>query len=295
MAASSLVERVHRVRELAHSRGDTPVPVAEKPTLAKVIQLPLWPEPARGTPNAWLRGALFAAVQGKDRRALKRELLATVEGFEIRFTGWQLDQSDLDVWETLVHLVRQHGIGEKVEFTAHALLKALGRSTGKSDHEWLKDVFARLYTAGVEVTSDNLTFAGTLLSFIRVETTGHYVVWLEPRLLNLYQAGWTQIEWREREALRRKPLALWLHGWYASHAKPYPIKIETLHRLCGSYNKDIYGFKRQLATALDDIKAVGIIDAWEIIGDLVHVERNPTASQQKHIEKKARANRKLKR
>ena len=29
-------------------------------------------------------------------------------------------------------------------------------------------------------------------------------------------------------------LAQWLHGFYASHAKPFPIKIETLHRLCGS-------------------------------------------------------------
>ena len=35
---------------------------------AKVIQLPLWPEPKRGAPNAVLRGALFAAIQGKGRR-----------------------------------------------------------------------------------------------------------------------------------------------------------------------------------------------------------------------------------
>ena len=34
---------------------------------AKVIQLPLWPEPKRGAPNAVLRGALFAAVH-KDRQ-----------------------------------------------------------------------------------------------------------------------------------------------------------------------------------------------------------------------------------
>ena len=291
MAASSLVERVHKVRELAQSRGDAPVTSPEKPTTAKIIQLPLWPEPARGTPNAWLRGALFAAVQGKDRRYLKRELLATVDGITIRFTGMQLDQSDLDVWETLVHLVRQHSLGDKVEFTAHAILKELGRNTGKAQHEWLKDVLARLSSAAVEVTSGNMTFGGSLLSYLRNEDTGHHVVWLEPHLLKLYQAGWTQIEWGEREALRRKPLALWLHGWYASHAKPYPIKVETLHRLCGSSNKDIYGFKRQLATALDDIKAVGVIDVWAIIDDLVHVERNPTSSQQKHLERKRKPKR----
>ena len=33
----------------------------------KIYQLPVWPEPARGIPNPVLRGALFAAVQGKYR------------------------------------------------------------------------------------------------------------------------------------------------------------------------------------------------------------------------------------
>lgn len=37
-----------------------------------------------------------------------------------------------------------------------------------------------------------------------------------------------------RHALDGHQLAQWLHGFYASHAKPFPIKIETLHRLCGS-------------------------------------------------------------
>ena len=65
----------------------------------KVYQLPIWPEPARGIPNPFLRGALFAAVQGKNRAVFQRELLACQKGLQIRFTGIQLDQSDLDVWE----------------------------------------------------------------------------------------------------------------------------------------------------------------------------------------------------
>ena len=62
---------------------------------------------ARGVPNSVLRGALFAAVQGKNRVAMKAELLAVQKGMEIRFTGWQLDQSDLDVWEQALHLALQ--------------------------------------------------------------------------------------------------------------------------------------------------------------------------------------------
>ena len=39
---------------------------------AKVIQLPLWPEAKRGAPNAVLRAALFAAIQGKGRQYINR-------------------------------------------------------------------------------------------------------------------------------------------------------------------------------------------------------------------------------
>lgn len=119
----------------------------EQQQKAVVVQLPLWPEPARGVPNSALRGALFAAIQGKDRHYMKRELLAVQQGMEIRFTGMQLDQSDLDVWEQALHLARMHPLGTRCDFTAHAFLKALGRATGKKDHEWLKDVLPGL--AGV--------------------------------------------------------------------------------------------------------------------------------------------------
>ena len=55
---------------------------------AKVIQLPLWPEAKRGAPNAVLRGALFPAIQGKNRIGLlRKELIATQDGVRIRYTG----------------------------------------------------------------------------------------------------------------------------------------------------------------------------------------------------------------
>lgn len=31
---------------------------------------------------------------------------------------------------------------------------------------------------------------------------------------------WTQIDWEQRQRLRGKPLASWLHSFYASHAEP---------------------------------------------------------------------------
>ena len=97
------------------ARGDGKAAEEEPRGPAKVIQLPLWPEPKRGAPNAVLRGALFAAVH-KDRRYMDRELLAAQDGIKVRFTGKQLDQSDLDVWEQVLHLARDAGPRHKVLF-----------------------------------------------------------------------------------------------------------------------------------------------------------------------------------
>ena len=55
-----------------------------------------------GVPNDILRSALFAAIQGKGREYFKHKLLASYDGVQIRYTGEQLDQSDLDVWEQAI-------------------------------------------------------------------------------------------------------------------------------------------------------------------------------------------------
>ncbi|QOF92748.1 plasmid replication initiator TrfA [Pseudomonas lundensis] len=251
-------------------------------------QLPPWPDSTRGVPNVWLRCALFAGIQGKGRQALKRELLATVDGVEIRFSGWQLDQSDLDVWETVIHLARHHRIGNRVQFSEVQVLKTLKRSTGTSDRLWLRSALVRLAGATIEMKYGNLTFFGALLKGAGDEMTGVYVIELESRLEALYMAGWTQIEWGERVLLRRKPLALWLHGWFCSHAEPFPLCIETIQRLSGSVNSHPGSFKRQLSKALDELVLIGALVSWRLSSHRVCVIRIPTPSQQRHLIKKKR-------
>ena len=70
----------------------TASPPPPAPT-AKIYQLPLWPEPVRGAPNSFLRSALFAAIQGKTRKRVKKQFLASIHNVTVRYTGEQLDQS----------------------------------------------------------------------------------------------------------------------------------------------------------------------------------------------------------
>ena len=63
----------------------------ETPPSAKVLKLPLWPEAVRGVPNVALRSALFGAIKRGPRRFMDRELVTSLDGCEIRYTGGRLD------------------------------------------------------------------------------------------------------------------------------------------------------------------------------------------------------------
>ena len=222
-----------------------------------------------------------------------RDLLASVDGIEIRFKGQRFNQTDLDLWEMLVHLARQQPLGNRVDFTAHALLKALGRGTGKSQHKQLHDEIVRLRAGTTEITwtEDKKTFIGGMISqAFRDDETGRYVVVLDPKMQTLYQTGYSQVDWGQRQALGNNNLSKWLHGFYSSHAQPYPYKVRTLKDLCGSNSKDLRDFRRMLKGSLADLVEVGLITSWEIDErDLVSVLKVPTLSQQKHLAKKAAA------
>ena len=216
---------------------------------------------------------------------MREELIAAQQGIEIRYTGAQLNQADLDVWEEVLHLARTQALGKECYFTAHGFLKALARSTGKSGRDWLQTTLERLTGAVVRISDGRWTYFGTLIEGgARDEETGQYVVDINPKLAKFYgRSQWTQIDWEQRQQLRGKPLALWLHGFYASHAAPYPLTVAYLHKLSGSQTKQLKHFKQNLAEALRDLEAAGAIKAFEIRDELVHVRTVPSKSQQKHL------------
>lgn len=262
--------------------------VPKKP--APQLSLDFWPNAVRGVPNAVLRGALFSVSQR--RTWLDRELVASVDGIEIRFKGQRFNQTDLDLWEMLVHLARQQPLGNRVDFSAHALLKVLGRGIGKTQHQQLADEIVRLRAGTTEITwtKDKKTFIGGMIAqAFRDDETGRYVVVLDPKMLTLYETGYSQVDWGQRQALGTNNLAKWLHGFYSSHAEPYPYKVETIKNLCGSTTKALREFRRSLKKALDELIAIDAIKSWSINEtDLVHIIKVPTLSQQKHLKNKAK-------
>ena len=137
----------------------------------------------------------------------------------------------------------------------------------------------------VEITYEHRRYFGTLIEEgAEDEATGRYVVEINPKMMVLYgSTHWTAVDWEQRRRLRGKPLALWLHGFYASHAVPYALRVASLHKLSGSQTKRLRRFKENLTQALRDLEAVSAIRGFEIRDDLVHVQTVPSKSQQRHL------------
>ena len=247
----------------------------EKRKSAQIYQLPLWPEPKRGTPNSFIRSALFAAIQSKDRVFVKEEILASQQGVTVKFTGEQLNQEDLTVWETLVHLARQHPLGHVCSFTAYGILKQMGLSADGKQRKTLHSTIIRLTACAVEIKGMRYPYAGSLIhELLGDETSTTYHIQLNKNLINLFgEDDWTAIEWRQRLKLRRKPLAQALHAYYSSHSRPYSVKINTLRELTGSRSKQAASFKRLIKAALDELVKLGFLTSYAISGDSVSVER----------------------
>jgi TrfA protein len=280
------LESLHSAMK-ANPRMAEPEPKKRPP--AKIIQLPLWPEPVRGMPNPALRSALFAAVQSKNRRFINYELIAAVNGIEIRFKGEQLNQEDLEVCAQVFHLARLHPLGDTCHMAAHAFLKSIGRHTGKSEHVQLHQSLLRLQAHSVEIKAGRYTYFGSLIEKgIKDEVTRHYVIKVNPDLAPLFRDGWTALDAEQRRSLRGKSLALWLHAFYASHEQPYPYKVETLRDLSGSRTASLRRFRAACRAALNELQTTGAIAAWKIDpSDLVHVDKIPAITRRRKTSPKA--------
>ena len=267
-------------------------PLPGKPLPKNVVQLPLWPEPVRAVPNGFLRSALFGAIARGKRRYIDGEQLAALDGVEIRYKGQRLDQGDLDVWESVLHAVRLQEMGSQCRLTSYALLKLMGLTDTGKNRATLQNRIERLVANALTVKQGRYTYIGSLIRFAaKDEDTQEWVIELDAKLRPLFAADqFTQVEWAVRHELSGKPMAQWLHGFYTSHAKPFPLKIETLHRLCGSEAKRMTDYKVDLRRNLDAVadasEAHGEGFSYDIRGDLVHVEKLAKGAQRRHLAKK---------
>lgn len=256
--------------------GAAPAP-APAPTPTPPDKMISWPEHCRAIPNCLLRSALFAATGRGSGGYVKEKEIYSQKDMRIFYTGGQLDQAALTVYDAVLHVMRSQQMGVDVRVTGYQLLKVLGRQDTGGNRRTLHGVLMMLKATAVDVHAGRYSYAGSLLDEVyKDDDTREYVIRLNPKLLPLFTSDqYTRLDEAVRRRLEGQPLAQWLHGYYSSHRRPFPIKIETLYHLSGSRTKRIRDFKKDMIAALACIAAAAAAEGHDfthaVDGDLVSV------------------------
>lgn len=244
-----------------------------------ITQLPLWDDDQRGAPTAVLRSALFGIIRRGGRKAVEQETLASWAGNEIRYTGFRLDQADLDCWLQVLHLARAHPLGRDVRFTARGFLRDIGRKGDGNTHRWLRRSLGRMQACGVCIrTADGREYQGPLISeFFVDETSGRYVVRINPLIADLFDESYVKLSLEKRLALPQglpRYLQCYVQSHRATPTHPHRIGLSALKELCGSQVELLKHFRMEIRTAMAELERHGIVVRWCITdGDALEFVR----------------------
>ncbi len=264
--------------------GPIQAPETFEEMLARLSQMPKylpdWHEEQRAMPNEILRSALFNCRNRKQPRLYMKDAeIAMIGDGQVIYRGEELRQDDELVWLHLMHLVKRLSLGECVEFTPYAFVKALCWPIKGQSYERLRITLSRMQATAIRIQSKRLGcfISVSLITKFRSrndqnENLSRWQVWVGEEMQLLFDEDFlTRINWEVRKSLP-DGIASKLFGYWASHRQPFPVKVETLHRLCGS-EMTIKHFKIELKRALDLLRNVGFLESWEFRNDLVAVKR----------------------
>ena len=248
------------------------------------IQMPLWRESKRSAPNEIIRSALFnVRNRQQPKQFFQDEELATIgKDITILYSGPELRQDDEDVWLQALHLARNTTITAEtsITFTPSSFRKALKWPKTGFYNKKLRECLTRLSTTSLTIHSERFK-KGQNLSLVRKfnyevggQALDEWELWFEPEIVALFGGNkYSEIDWGQRLGL--PPLAKWVHTFYQSHKNPYPLKVESLMKACGTKAKTLKGFRRSLREALDKLVSIGYFTEYSIDkdSDLVKVTK----------------------
>lgn len=242
--------------------------------------LPEWPDGQRSMPNEILRSALFnCRNRNYPRVFMKDDEIALIGDGQVIYRGEELRQDDELVWMHLMHLIKKLPLGECVDFTPYSFIKALGWPIKGQNYERLRICLSRMQATALRIQSKRLQCfisISLIQKFLskndQNENLSRWQVWVGKEMQLLFDEEFlTRVTWETRRSLP-DGIASKLFGYWASHRKPYPVKIETLLKLCGS-TMAVKHFKAELKKALDHLRLIGFLETWEFKKDLVVVTR----------------------
>jgi len=246
-------------------------------------------------PNAILRAALFPSLPPDGHRPiLKDSPLWCVDGLSVTFSGERFDQRDLDVLLGIFEIGRYEPLGCSFDFSAYALLRLLGRETGKANHDDLRLAVKRLILGHVEIRqkiNGRKWFLGALLMTGKHDESLQYSVRVNADLAVMFGFGlWTSVDLAERKALGRNQVAKVFHLYYSSHVQPSTHSYETLAALAALQSSQSKHTRAVIRKAHEKLKQTKFLrDYTADLHGVTVVKARETPSQKRHAAKRKRA------
>jgi hypothetical protein len=240
-------------------------------------------------PKQMLRGSLFAPIRPGRRKLIQDKLVGEFTGGEIRYSGAQLDQNDLDVLLKLNELLSelsQTGNVERVinesgrteysliKFTRYSFLKSLERSVDKKSYKALEYSLDRL-TGLLKVKLEGVgKINGGILGKTYLMDDGMMGVQINHDYIKLFADGnFSFIDMASRLELKG-PFAKWLQGFISTHSGVSQYSAEKLIELSGSKpSRTRQWMQRQAVPAFEQLQNLGEIKWFTVKEHLFKWER----------------------
>lgn len=231
----------------------------------------------RAMPNHIARSSLFAPIAKGPREFHHEALLVTRADAVMRYTGEQLDEADADLTLQLINEAIQFPLGVAVTLNRARLLRAMGRSTGKSDYEWLHRRMKALTVAtlfieakkpdgSVKFRVGHLEAFHIVQSFRYDDLSETYSFMMDPRWVQLFSnREFALIDWTKRLEIRRGQ----------DMAKAFQRLVATSSHSVQRYALDwlkekmqYRGRPRDFRVAVDramrELQRLGLVASWSI-------------------------------
>jgi len=224
----------------------------------KQAVFPFWSDEIRINANAIVRSALFSATRtSAERQKFEVETpVAALEGTELFYTGFSLNQLDADVFEAALHLCRRDLLGESVEISPYEFLRTIGVPDTPTSRTAVEASLSRMVGGKIRVKRGKGRLEATLIRlFEKNELTNKYRIEFQPEIARIFEIDTRSMApARLLAAVRDSPLASWLARFFLSHQDPFPIKFQKLQLVCGATEKNPRKFRMRAKTAMQKIE-----------------------------------------
>ena len=181
--------------------------------------------------------------------------------------------ADADVWRHLLDMALKQASEDvstiRLEIDESSFLRQLGRATGTSNRNWLFECLSRLTSNVYHFETRDLNIEGFKLLESDMGLPGErqhaqsYKLKLDPRLVRLFQCGWTPLRKDVLEALDGDTLAIWLYGVLVRWSGEYAPSAAYIQRLSGRTGMRGDHFLKALEKSLANLKQA---TQWQSLG-----------------------------